>query len=411
MNRLLWMGCFAYLLTGFTHVVIGAVLPNLMAHYGKGYDQGGMLVFVQFAGFLAGVLTVASWTRRIGRRSVMAAALFCLAAAEAFMTLMPPWPGAIAATLLAGYSFGSVEAATGTLILLAFRERQAVAMSRLEVFFGLGALLMPFFAGMLIRMELWRYSFLLLSLAALLLAVLWAALSFGRADEMLTRRKPEADSRESAGAASVPGGAAQAKAAAAPAKSLNRNIAGAFLAFFFIYVGTEVCVVEFAPSFFKETFGTSGDTAAFTVTMYWSAMVVGRALSGYIAEAFGSRLYVLVSSFATFGCIAALAAAPTVIGAFALMLLLGLAMSGIFAVALIYANERMPGDTEATTSRMIAAGGIGGALFPLAAGATLEALPVRLTFGLLAIVALIMFALMAAQARRPAAASAREPHL
>lgn len=395
MKRLLWMGCLAYLLIGFTHVVIGAVLPNLIQHYGKGYEQGGVLVFIQFAGFLAGVLTVSFWTKRMGRKHFLAVMFFCLAAAEGIMVLLPPWPGAIAATLVAGYSFGSVETATGTLILLAFRDRQAVAMSKLEVFFGLGALLMPFFAGMLIRVELWRYSFLLLAASALLLAVLWLTLPFGEMDAALSRQRSiPSDAHGAEASRATDDNAIQPTPAGAFSK---RKILAAFMAFFFIYVGTEVCIAEFSPSFFKEAFGTSGDTSAFTVTMFWSAMVIGRVFSGYIAEAFGARRYVLISSFATFVCLSVLAFVPSVIGAFALMLLLGLAMSGIFSVALIYANERLPGETERITSRMIAASGLGGALFPLLAGRTLAALPVRLTFGLLAIVTLLMFILMILQ--------------
>ena len=43
-------------------------------------------------------------------------------------------------------------------------------------------------------------------------------------------------------------------------------------------------------------------------------------------------------------------------------------MSGMFAVALIYANQLLPGRTEQTTSALIASGGLGGAILPLGVG-------------------------------------------
>ena len=56
MKRLLIMGCLSYLLTGCTHVIFGAVLPELLAHYGRSYSGGGILVFLEFGGFMLGVL-------------------------------------------------------------------------------------------------------------------------------------------------------------------------------------------------------------------------------------------------------------------------------------------------------------------------------------------------------------------
>jgi FHS family glucose/mannose:H+ symporter-like MFS transporter len=54
--------------------------------------------------------------------------------------------------------------------------------------------------------------------------------------------------------------------------------------------------------------------------------------------------------------------------AFAIIMLIGLFMSGIFAISLLYANHLLPGKIEKTTSILIASGGVGGALMPLVIG-------------------------------------------
>ncbi|EHS58712.1 superfamily MFS_1 protein, major facilitator, partial [Paenibacillus sp. Aloe-11] len=59
-------------------------------------------------------------------------------------------------------------------------------------------------------------------------------------------------------------------------------------------------------------------------------------------------------------------------GAFALIALLGLGMSGIFSIALVFASKMMPGTEESTTSLLIGAGGVGGALLPLWLGNSMD---------------------------------------
>lgn len=54
--RLLWISCFSYGSIAFTLVILGAMLPELLAHYSQSYSDGGVLVFSQFTSFLIGVL-------------------------------------------------------------------------------------------------------------------------------------------------------------------------------------------------------------------------------------------------------------------------------------------------------------------------------------------------------------------
>jgi FHS family glucose/mannose:H+ symporter-like MFS transporter len=54
------------------------------------------------------------------------------------------------------------------------------------------------------------------------------------------------------------------------------------------------------------------------------------------------------------------------------IMFIGLFMSGIFAISLLYANHLLPGKIEKTTSILIASGGVGGALMPLVIGWILD---------------------------------------
>ncbi|MXO79965.1 MFS transporter, partial [Paenibacillus sp. OT2-17] len=70
MKRLFALSCAFYLLIGITSVVLGALLPVLLPYYGRGYSDGGLLLFLQFFGFLVGVLFSPFMALHIGRKSM-----------------------------------------------------------------------------------------------------------------------------------------------------------------------------------------------------------------------------------------------------------------------------------------------------------------------------------------------------
>lgn len=67
-------------------------------------------------------------------------------------------------------------------------------------------------------------------------------------------------------------------------------------------------------------------------------------------------------------------------------------MSGIFAIGLVYADQVLPGMTAQTTSLLVAAGGIGGALFPLITGWSMDVFPLFITKWILILFTFMMVA-------------------
>ncbi|WP_205516901.1 MFS transporter [Paenibacillus sp. SYP-B3998] len=352
MKRLLIMGCLSYLLTGSTHVIFGAVLPELLAYYGRSYSDGGLLVFMQFGGFLLGVLSMPFLIRRINRRSTITTAFALLGISMFAIVLLPPWPLAVCLTFLAGASFGLVESSISTFILVAAKDKQAAAFSKLEVFFGLGALIMPLISSILIAGGAWKYSFLLLGASALATALIWSKLSLGEHDQLLGHRANLAQKEEKP-----------------PALTKNSfAFLFLFMIVFFFYCGMENSIVNFLPSIFIDQLKASSSLSSLSVTAYWLTMVVGRVFAGVLAEKMTYFRFLAVSFGASLFIAFLWMFSSQVWSSFVIVLLLGFFMSGIFAVALIYANQLLPGRTEQSTSTLIASGGLGGAVLPLAVG-------------------------------------------
>ncbi|MGO4496679.1 sugar MFS transporter [Paenibacillus sp. 2RAB27] len=352
MKRLLIMGCLSYLLTGCTHVIFGAVLPELLAHYGRSYSGGGMLVFLQFGGFMLGVLAMPTLIRTISRRSTITMAFCLLFIAMLAIGLLPPWPMVVGLTFIAGISFGLVESSISTFVLMAAKDQQAVAFSKLEVFFGLGALFMPLVSSLLIANGLWKFAFMLLGLSALATGIIWSKLSLGEHDELLAHKADRSQ-----------------KADRVPVLSKKSFIFLCLLmTVFFLYCGMENTIVNFLPSIFKDQLQASSSVSTLGVTAYWLTMVVGRLFAGALAEKMTYFKYLAFSFALSLITVIVWVFSTNLWSSFAVILLLGLFMSGMFAVALIYANQLLPGRTEQTTSALIASGGLGGAILPLGVG-------------------------------------------
>ncbi|CAM2882525.1 MFS transporter [Paenibacillus sediminis] len=388
MRLLFWIGCLSYLLIGCAHVVLGSLLPVMLDYYGLDYRDGGTLVFVQFAGFMVGVLLSPYLIGKFGKRRGLIIALVLLSIAELVYTFLPPWGWMYVTAFAAGMSFGTIESVIGTIIIAGITEQTAVAMSRLEVFFGVGALSMPLLSSWFIQIDIWRCSFLIISLIGVIAAVLWARGSFGSLSEVLDQRKADLKTAQIVDQAS--------RMQPSYSKKMNKktvSIIALFIGFFFLYVGIETSLINFIPSILIEKLHLKESSAALSVTIFWVAMSIGRIFAGVIAEKIQYGVYVLASCI---GAIILFALFPTSqhsIISFVIILLLGIALSGLFSIALVFVNKLLPGSEESTTSIMIASGAAGGAVLPLMIGWSMDLFSANTTAWLLALFAACMLVL------------------
>jgi FHS family glucose/mannose:H+ symporter-like MFS transporter len=381
MRMLFGLSCLSYLLIGLAHVVLGSVLEQLILHYGLNYSEGSQLIFNQFAGFLVGVMTVPWLLRRIGRRNTLLIALTSLTIAECIYSLLPNWGIMLFISPFAGLGFGMIEAAVGALIISFITDRTASAMSRLEVFFGIGALLMPLAAGLLINMGNWAWSFPLVALVSLLTLLLWWLAPLGTASEMMSERRSDVPRHE------------------LPKYTRHTMpILILMIIYFLVYVGAEMSFVHFIPTILIENVNIDPSIATVGITVFWITMVVGRLFAGSVADRIGYARYLLISGAGMFVAMILFALSGSLWISLTVILILGFFMAGMFAIALIFANHRIPGLTERTTSLLVAAGGLGGALFPRWIGWVMDHYPLSVTYGILIGSAAMLFLLVAAAA-------------
>ncbi|MBB6733933.1 MFS transporter [Cohnella sp. CBP 2801] len=374
---------------GLGELVLGAILEPMVHAYGVQYSDGGQLVMNQFLGGLFGTLCAPWLIRRMGRKALLLSAFGVMTAMEIAYTALPPWGAMLTIAPVTGFSFGVIETLVGSLVISGAGANANVAMTRVETFFGVGALIVPFAGAALIEAGQWRLSFGVVGVLAVLSFALW--LRFWP-KQLLGGRSLE------------PAGEADASAASGDESSnarAGRSVVGgpgfilAICALFFAaYVGVEMSFTHYLPSLLVKSNGLSDATATLALAAFWGAMTIGRLFAGRLADRIGGAVYLVASCLASIVCFLLMSVTSGAPAMFVLAFLAGLSMSGIFAIALVFANQAVPGITERTTSVLIACGLLGGGLVPKITGWCLDEYGTTATKWLFAGTAVLMLAII-----------------
>ncbi|WAH42482.1 MFS transporter [Alicyclobacillus fastidiosus] len=228
-----------------------------------------------------------------------------------------------------------------------FEGRRAVIMSRLEVAFGLGCLTIPLCESRLIDAHAWRFGFWIVGILALLLSFVCTLIPI----------KPELNVNEG-----------PRDAYTRPPDMTGTGSRLLFMTLFLfmilLYVGLESCFNNFLPAIFISYFGQSGNVASLTVTVFWTAMVIGRTLTGWAIRKVSYSSFLFSSISATLLLLIVMATWRNVILSYVITFFIGLSMSGIFVVTMVYANHTFPGHGPRVTRLVTVFAGVGGAAIP-----------------------------------------------
>lgn len=426
-----WTACFMYFATGLATVILGGILPTLLIHYHLSYANGGVFVFAQFAGFLAGVPLASYILHRFGYKPVLVVGAAAIAIALCSATFLPPVNWLYGLCMLSGFGIATTETGVATYTMEAFVDRRAVVMSYLEVAFGSGALFMPALSSLLLTRDAWQWSFGAAGLAALFVTVAWIALPLATVESHIetavigmegmasaggtVAAREQAEARQGA----VPsgggggGGVGMSRAmpsdvtgdvptvsAGAPSPARRRWLLGLFLAMIFLYVGVESSVSSFFPSIFIPYFHEVPAVASLSVATFWAAMVLGRGATGWVVQRVSYGKFLFWSIAGTIGLFVSLAFTDAASLAYVEVFILGLCMSGIFSITLVFANHAIPGAARLVTSLVTVFAGLGGAIIPPLTGFTLDhATPESAIWAIAGFATLLFIGLLGVQRR------------
>jgi FHS family glucose/mannose:H+ symporter-like MFS transporter len=152
-RRLSMAACAGMFVFGLANALLGAILPILSTRIPFDIAQSGLLFLILNFGVLLCVLGMGPLIDRTGMKWPMVAGPITVALCLVLLQLAASYSTLAATCFLLGLGGGALNAATNTLVadLHADVRHKNAALTFLGVFFGAGALLVPFGIGSLLN--------------------------------------------------------------------------------------------------------------------------------------------------------------------------------------------------------------------------------------------------------------------
>ena len=376
LDAMAYAGMFVF---GIVMALLGAVMPVLTGRLTLGLDDVGTLFLVTNAMMLAASLVVGPLMDRVGMKVPLAAGAVLVAAALIGIARAAQFAALLPAVALLGLGGGVLNAGTNTLVADLHEDptEKAAALNVLGVFFGFGALFLPFTIGALLS----RAGLGAVLGAAALLCVAIALVAF-------TLRFP-------------PPKQAKGWPLARMGDFVRRPLVLALAFLLFFQSGNEFLLGGYFASFVTRDLALPVTPASYLLAAYWAAIMIARVLLRRLVARVPAHTIVLAGALlASVGAVA-VAAAQTTAVAFAGMLLTGVALAGIFPTVLGIAGSAFREHSGTVFGILFTIALTGGMTMPWLAGNLAEQAGLRAVF-LLAAGNFLAIAALDAVARRAA---------
>lgn len=300
---------------GIAVSALGAILPALFPAIGfQKADAGGLFLAMNFA-MLLGSVFFGPVCDRFGFRILLLFSMLTLSGAYALLAGAASYRAVLTAILVLGFGGGGLNGAINALLNDISPNGRQRALNLLGLYFGCGALFTPFLIGSLLD------SF---GLRSILLGLM--LLSLGPFLFFLLARFP---------APKHQGGFSGSEM-----RALFRNpLLFLFGLLLFFQSGNEFTISGWISTYLGESIRMSPRNAAYALTGYWTAFMLGRLAASRWAEKLSSSTLVMCS--AGLGCVSivGLILVPGRIAAPLFVVLTGLGLAAIFPTILAEAGS------------------------------------------------------------------------
>lgn len=386
---------WAYVVNGIVNSELGPSLLGMVHSFRLDLAAAGTIFSAQFLGYLLGALGSGMAADRWGYRPVLIPATLLVTLGTACTPLAGGWSLAVALTALAGLGFGISDSLCNAVVAAEVPGEGGTALNLLHTFFGVGALIGPLLVGALLASPGgWQAVFVTTGVLAASCTVLFALVPIPPPAHLAAARHPSAWSGDFA------------SPSLAPAGPLARYDPQLWLlaGLLFLFVGMEQLVGGWTPTFLNRVLGAHPDVAARSVALYWAVVTVGRLLASIIALRLSNRRLLGGCAVLALVALAGLSLAGSVAPALFALGGVGLGFAPIYPTIMAITAGAYPRRFATLAGILVAAGGLGGALFPWLGGVVGQQWGLRGTLWLgtgLAAALLVLFAVFVSWNRPP----------
>ncbi len=338
-----YSGMFGF---GIVMALLGAILPLISQRLQFDLAHAGSLFLAMNGAMLVTTLALGPLLDRFGLRPALGIAPLFVAAALVLIAETGSFNGLVAAVVSLGIGGGALNQTTNTLVadLHEDAQRKSAALNLLGVFYGVGALFIPFAIGSLLN-TLGLAPILYMAVAlSLVTSVICAALRFP---------KP----RQAAG---VP--------AAAIMRLASQPLVIILALLLLFQSGNEFILGGYMTTYLMRNLGTPVTTASYLLAAYWAAIMLMRIVLSRILLHLGGHVLVLASALGVAASTTLLILSPSSPVAALAVVLIGASIAGIFPTTLGLAGTRYASHSGTVFGILIGVALTGGMTLPWVAG-------------------------------------------
>ncbi len=315
-KTLFWSACLGMLFFGISLVTLGSVVPGLRERFSLDEISSGTLFSILPFGILAGSLLFGPFCDKYGYKILLALSCFSMFAGFEGIAYAPSYVLLRVCIFLFGLGGGIVNGATNALVSDISEKDKGADLSLLGVFYGVGALGMPFITGVLENSFKYDVIVSIVGFASLGLGIFYLLIQFPAPKQK----------------ASVP---------VAHSFSLVKDVVLMLIAFFlFCQSSFEAIINNWITTYLNRQLSIEPGKALYALSLFVAGMVVMRLLLGSIFRNTDVRKIWAGSFFLALCGLILLAAGSSFITAVAGLILSGAGLAAGFPIMLGFAGER-----------------------------------------------------------------------
>lgn len=338
------------------------------------------LFAVPFVGYVAAALSN-NWIHyRFGQRGVAFAGPICRVVGYLPMALHPPFPVLPVALLVAGFGNGIEDSAYNAWVGNMHQANELLGL--VHGAYGLGATISPLIASaMVTKAGLPWYTFYYVMIGIVCFEFVVGMATFWRHDGASYRKRLQYDD-------------AGGKDRITTRHVLKQPLTWIVATFLLGYVGIEVSLGGWIPTFMIKVRHAEPFLAGLSVTMFWLGLTLGRVILGFITGRIGEKLAISGYILLCVGLQILYWLVPNFAASLVFIILLGFFLGPLFPAAIVTATKLLPPEYHVSAIGFAGAfGGGGAAIIPFGVGAIAQSKGVGVLQPI--VVALLVFDLMA----------------
>ncbi len=370
MNRkvLAWNAHFCLIAIGMTITSTGPALPHIIDEYEVSLTIAGTLFAFLALGRVIGVASGGVISDYTGRKLVMVLGNALLSLGLLGFAMANIWIINTIAIFLAGMGVGFTDGGSNAVVADIFPEKRGFALNRLHAFFGIGCLIGPTIAGILLTTGYsWRIIFYIVGVFSLAMLIYSAGIEYPK----ITREKVN-----------------QGKV-----KESSDNSSDGKFTFFnsfnfwllamvmFVYTGVGSGIIGWVNQYLEDVIRFSTGYASAVLALYNLGITGGRFGWSMFSDKIGYQRTILICGIGAFFSIIFATLAGSFVTVAAGYLITGFFLSSLYPTSVAYGSDIFPNKIGMISGTLITFAAIGSMVVPFLIGGIGDMLGLRWGMG------------------------------